>query len=289
MLFKQNIEPKHIYTKVNNQFASLFQLLTGKTYDLYFSSTSPQNLRLHLLNTDAKTVVSIYFSNPNRLDVFDDTKTYVTPKDAKKKPSFGISDTEKYKPLISDPVGTNYFDLDTKQLYVTVQGNRPVDIRMTPVIVMKFLIRSISENEFFGDQLVRNLALFLEVPASKVRIVSIVSESGSSGKRKKRSTNGGVKITTQIGNPPAATIVTNNTTSTNNSTNSSTTLSASDLSKISSKLANAQQLNTLNKAINYTVSNMVLTPAAAPVGNPAWNSQNTGQSFQIKVCLLFMN
>lgn len=252
---------------------------------MYFSSTPPQKLRLHLLNTYAKITASIYFSNPNRLDVYVDTQTYVPPKDKKDKTSFGISNLGKYKPLPSDPDGTNYFDQDTKQLYVTIQGDRPVDIRMIPVIVIKFSLSSITERMFFGKQLIRNLALFLEVPASKVRIVSIDNESSSSGSRKKRSTNSGLTVTIQIGEPPVTNITANGT---SNVTNSSSTLSTGDLSRISSQIVNAQQLNTLGQAINYSISNMLLTPAVVPVNDLAWTAQNTATSFTVKVSMFLL-
>ncbi|CAH1789075.1 unnamed protein product, partial [Owenia fusiformis] len=47
---------------------------TGKHYDLYFTSTSPQNLRLHLLNAvESQTVsVAIFYKAPYRLDLYVD-------------------------------------------------------------------------------------------------------------------------------------------------------------------------------------------------------------------------
>lgn len=49
---------------------------TGTNYSLYFTSNEPQNLRLHLLNSDPTDVirVGIFYQRPQRQDVYKEGK-----------------------------------------------------------------------------------------------------------------------------------------------------------------------------------------------------------------------
>lgn len=55
---------------------SLFPAIVAlnKSYEIYFTGTTPQDLRLHLLNTEADegVLVGIWYASPMRLDVFID-------------------------------------------------------------------------------------------------------------------------------------------------------------------------------------------------------------------------
>lgn len=96
-------------------------------------------------------------------------------------------------------LGTNYFDQDFKMLKVLVRGSEPVEIRTSPVLVLAFELPAMTEDEFFGDNLVQNLALFLKVPADMIRITSIIREDGGLRRRKRSS---GLKVEIEISKPP---------------------------------------------------------------------------------------
>lgn len=52
-------------------------------------------------------------------------------------------------------------------MYVAVSGLSPVDIKMTDLIMLTFDL-VMTEDEFFGEQIVNNLAIFFGVPDDKV-------------------------------------------------------------------------------------------------------------------------
>lgn len=96
-------------------------------------------------------------------------------------------------------MGTNYFDQEFKMLKVLVRGSNPVEIRTAPVIFVSFELPTMTEDEFFGDNLVRNLAAFLKVPANMIRVTNIIREDGGARRRKRSS---GLKVELEIKKPP---------------------------------------------------------------------------------------
>lgn len=103
--------------------------------------------------------------------------------------------------------GTNFFDQDYKMLQVLLQGSTPIEIRTSPVLVVAFGLPFMTEDQFFGDNLINNLAKFLKVPPNMMRITKIIRESA---RRRKRST--GLSVEVAITKPPVQ--------QTSNSTNS---------------------------------------------------------------------
>ena len=94
------------------------------------------------------------------------------------------------------PSGASYFDIDTKTLYVQVKGPGLIDIKMRPVVILAFGLPEMTEEEFFGKDLLKNLIIFLKVDPAKVRIAG-VRRIGQS-RRRKRGT-GGIQVTIEIG------------------------------------------------------------------------------------------
>lgn len=105
----------------------------------------------------------------------------------------------QYVPEMNATLGTNFFDQDFKMLKVLVRGSEPVEIRTSPVLVLAFELPAMTEDEFFGDSLVQNLAIFLKVPADMIRITSIIREDGGARRRKRSS---GLKVEIEISKPP---------------------------------------------------------------------------------------
>ncbi|KAG7233110.1 hypothetical protein INR49_007463 [Caranx melampygus] len=169
---------------------SLFHsiIATGRSFDVFFTSVSPQKLRLMMLNAERlrlSVLVSIFYSNPQRLDVYVNNKLSLRRMQIR-------SSAQRSQ-------GTNFFDQDFKMLKVLVRGSEPVEIRTSPVLVLAFNLPAMTEDEFFGDNLVQNLATFLKVPPNMIRITNIVREDGGA-RRRKRST--GLKVEVEIKKPP---------------------------------------------------------------------------------------
>lgn len=182
----------HGYTCQERISTFYTMVATGKTYDVHFTSTNPQQMRLHLLNAidTQKLVVGIFYSNPQRLDIYYNGR-YVMPTNGKLNEEGDFiwenEPNKDYMPKLSSSIyGENYFDRDLSTLYILVRGAIPVDIVTTPVIVVSFGVPAVSVNEFFGENLINNLVAFLGVKKSQIRIVDIIAEDSV---RRRRSTH----------------------------------------------------------------------------------------------------
>ncbi|KAH3704513.1 hypothetical protein DPMN_079569 [Dreissena polymorpha] len=103
--------------------------------------------------------------------------------------------------MVQNATGTNFFDKDTGIFTFIIKGGVTIDVKTSKSIIISFGIQAMTPEEFFGDNLVENIASFLNIPLTKVRIVSVVSASAS-GKRKRRSSEG-VEVTIEIADEPA--------------------------------------------------------------------------------------
>lgn len=86
-------------------------------------------------------------------------------------------------------------------LNILLRGSEPVQIRTSPVLFLAFNLPAMTEAEFFGAKLITNLALFLKIPANKIRITNIVREGTNA--RRRRST--GLTVQVEIREPPVQT------------------------------------------------------------------------------------
>lgn len=84
-------------------------------------------------------------------------------------------------------------------LKVLVRGSQPVEVRTSPLLVIAFELPAMTEDEFFGENLVQNLATFLKIPPDMIRITQIIPENAGA-RRRKRST--GLKVEVEIKKPP---------------------------------------------------------------------------------------
>lgn len=197
-----------------------YMYFTGKDYLLHYTSTSPQNSRFFLLNakdTDC-IVLSVWYSQPWRLDVYHD-KVYVKPENVRfvnpgnryiiDPPPVGQPDF--FKPNVTgcqDVAGASYFDRDSGILTFNIRGSKPIEIKTVDVIIVSFQFPAMKETEFYGENIVMNIAAFCDIDPSRVRITNIVRETPSVGRRKKRSTSGDITgFSVEIGNPPTTGLV----------------------------------------------------------------------------------
>ncbi|XP_068431576.1 PKHD1 like 1, tandem duplicate 1 [Clinocottus analis] len=248
---------------------SLFHgiVAVGRSFDVFFSSVSPQKLRLMMLNAapSESVVVSVFYSKPQRLDVYVGDKL-IAPNNAKwnsdntdytlQKPS----SPGQYDPQMNATMGNNYFDRDYKMLRVLVRGSQPVEIRTAPVLVISFDLPAMTEEEFFGDGLIKNLAAFLKVPANMIRITNIIRENGDA-RRRKRST--GLKVEVEIKKPPVQ--------QTSNATNDEEDFAL--LKNIADDLGQAAVSGNLSRSIGFNVSSMGIIPPPPPSSDPSWKNE----------------
>uniref|UniRef100_A0A673UX60 Fibrocystin-L n=1 Tax=Suricata suricatta TaxID=37032 RepID=A0A673UX60_SURSU len=241
---------------------SLFHSIVAlnKSYEVYFTGTSPQNLRLMLLNVDRKkaVVVGIFFPTRQRLDVYVNN-TLVCPQNTVWNPQKKHCElkrhlyTEQFLPNLNSTVlGENYFDRTYQMLYLLIKGTIPVEIHTTAVIFVSFQLPAVTEEEFYSSHnLVRNLALFLKIPSDKIRVSKIIQGKSL---RRKRST--GLTVELEIGDP-APQFRSNDTTG---------HMQLSELQKIAGSLGQAIISGKGSSILGFNISSMSITN---PIPNPS--------------------
>ncbi|XP_066271366.1 fibrocystin-L-like [Branchiostoma lanceolatum] len=184
---------------------STFWTVVGmaRHYDLYFTGTSPQNLRLRILHvrSDQSMRLGIFYANPQRLDIYAGGR-YIMPEngaynDAGQLIALEPETEGQYYPAIDGANGANFFDRSWQTQYVTIKGSEAVDIKTTPVLFVTFGVPAVTIDNFFDVNLRANLAAFLNIPASKIRVVNVVREDSG---RKKRA--GMTDVDVEITDPP---------------------------------------------------------------------------------------
>ena len=185
---------------------------TNQEYEVYFTGTNPQSMRLHLLKAvdTQKLVVGIWYSNPQRLDVYANG-LYILPNNG------GYNDKgefiwendlphEEYKPsLESNVYGENYYSRELQTLYIMVRGDVPVDIRTAPVVMVTFGVPATHLDDFYEEDLVDNLVGYLGIDESQIRVVDVIAED--SERRRRRSVGEGeFEVGIEIGEGPAPVI-----------------------------------------------------------------------------------
>jgi hypothetical protein len=108
----------------------------------------------------------------------------------------------EYEPQLANGTGTNYYDKDRGEITFIIMGPEQIDIKSADTIIVSFGIPALTVADFYGDNLVENLAAFLNIPLTKVRIMNVVSAAGN-GRRKRRSSNG-ITVEVEIGDEPAS-------------------------------------------------------------------------------------
>uniref|UniRef100_A0A8C4XEU0 PKHD1 like 1 n=1 Tax=Erpetoichthys calabaricus TaxID=27687 RepID=A0A8C4XEU0_ERPCA len=226
---------------------------TNKSFSVYFTSTSPQSLRLMLLNADnSKAVrVAIFYSNPQRLDVYTNDLLVAPTNEA-----LVYVLNNKFVPQMNSTIsGSNYFDSDYKMLNVLVRGPTPIVVRTSPLLFISFNMPFMTVDEFFGPNLIKNLAAFLKIPASKLRITKIVRASS----RRKRAT--GVTVEVQIAEPPSQQAT---------QTPTAGQLQVQDLVKIADTIGQLAIAGDLSSAVGYNVTSVSITSPPPSPSDPAW-------------------
>ena len=72
---------------------------------------------------------------------------------------------------------------ETDMLCLITCSTSPITVKVTPVVLLKLGLPSIQEEDFFGSNVVENIALVLGISPSQVRIVEAVPESSRRRRR----------------------------------------------------------------------------------------------------------
>jgi hypothetical protein len=140
----------------------------------------------------------------------------------------------------------------------------------------------VTEDDFFEENLVRNLAALLGIPSNKIRVMNIVS---AGGKRRRRS-NGVGFINMQIGDPPAEKIEEETPSATSSPqagitaspTQAPSKTSFEELQKISNSFVQAAQTGALSSSLGISVDVVkVKEPEPEPV-DPTGGKRATNDS-----------
>ncbi|CAH1775752.1 unnamed protein product [Owenia fusiformis] len=268
-----------------------------KNYEMYFTGTNPQKLRLHLLNTNSSSavVVGIWYATPQRLDVYRNN-LFIWPTNSKLKDGkFKLIAKDPLKPnnqfvpdLSSQVSGLNWMDSDLQTLYVLVRGPDPIEIRTMPVVVFSVDVPPVPLNKFYEKNTIRNIALLLKIPEDRIRFVNVVRET----RFKRSGTLNAMTIKLEIGDPPSPTINTppeDNNYSTEGSYNeyagigNQVAMTYDQLKDIAATLTESAQTGKLAENLGQTVYAVTITdplpPAVDPTGGVRATNGTGGSPF----------
>ncbi|XP_061168814.1 fibrocystin-L-like [Saccostrea echinata] len=253
---------------------STFQAIvaTEKEFLLHYTSVSPQKSRFFLLDAKPNDCISlsIWYSQPWRLDVYHNGE-FIMPPNARyagidkryvvDPPPIGQPDF--YKPNVTgcqQKSGLSYFNRDSGIITLLIKGPDPVEIITVKTVMVSFQIPAMPADEFYGDRIVMNLASFLNIDASRVRITNIVRETSSSRGRRKRSTDVVTGVEIEISNPPSQEV---------NSTADAGDLSSGELQNITTTIVNEVQLGTTLRSLVNITGASISEPPPDPT-DPNW-------------------
>lgn len=227
-------------------------LVAKRSYDIYLTGSAPIDLRFRILNADPSYRVRLSMDYPvaNRIDLYVNGE-FVAPTNAYYKNGNMIlqdptNNLATLMPTYDSASGTNLFVKQNQKIYFSIHGGDYIDLVVSPVVYVRFGFPAITLEDFFQpDNLVKNLAAYLDVPESKIRTVQIVRAN-----RRKRLADTLIYVNVYIyDNAPVAL---NNTDSFTNTTALLKYLEASILNKY---MTGALQAN-LSNSLNVTLASM---------------------------------
>ncbi|KAI8520669.1 hypothetical protein Bbelb_004230 [Branchiostoma belcheri] len=185
---------------------STFQavVVPGEDYLVHYTGVSPRESRYFMPDAeeDDTLLLGLFFSNPERLDVYADG-VFVEPKNSVGDGSGSVRPGLHY-PTHQDEAGANFMNIEEQTLYFLIKGSSPIDITTSDVLTIAFGLPPITVEDFFGERLAENLALFLDIPPGKIRRVDVMREDELLVRRRRAAA--GVTVSLQIGDEPSATL-----------------------------------------------------------------------------------
>ena len=147
------------------------------------------------LRWGGRLLVSIFYSNPERLDVYWNRRR-VLPLEHWL-PSANSYNFTMRKPTIHDPCGSNAFAAWENKIYVVLCGGVPgVEIKTVQKVVLSLGITVPTEDFFDSQYLVRNLASLFGIPTNRMRVPKIVA--GSTRRRLDGTSSAGLDVDLEV-------------------------------------------------------------------------------------------
>ena len=167
------------------RISTFLALITAnRSYDIYLSSTPPNQLRFRIINADSsfKVRLSMYYSTPQRIDIYKDGSFFPPTNADYSTGSMTTVDPSKnlpsYMPSFLNASGTNLFVKPNRQAYFAIDGSSVIDLKIAPLLYVRFGFPAVTPDSFFNKAtLIGNIALLLGISPSKIKSVNIVSES----------------------------------------------------------------------------------------------------------------
>ena len=188
------------------------------------------------------------------------------------------NNTAAYMPsATASESGSNLFI--NKQMYFAMCASDVVELRIAPVLSLEFDVPPITLETFFNpEQIVKNFALLLGIPESKIRYVNIVRDTttNTNKRRRRRAAGDFVKISLTIFEDPV--VMLNDSSSFDLVNNQQSELGAS----LVNKFATGQLQQEADLLFNGTASllSMGIRP---PLADPNATTVEIGQISKIKV------
>ena len=165
---------------------------SNRSYDIYLTSTPPKQLRFRIIQATRffKLMLSMKYTVPNNINVYSGP-SLMQPKNAYNS-TYGkmllkdpMGNLSAYMPSLNDPVGSNYRNSTTKQIFFIIDSSTSyIDLAIAKEIYVTFNIPATTASEFFNPlYLIANIAYLLNVPPSMIIKAKIVSASGVNYKR----------------------------------------------------------------------------------------------------------
>lgn len=189
-------------------------LISDKDYLLHYTGTSPQQSRFMMLDVNENDCIqlSIWYAQPWRLDVYHDDQ-YILPANARHVGDVGtivydpppVGEPDKFKPsaaTCADVSGSNFYDREAGVLTILIKGPKPVRIVTVDSVIVSLQFPPMSLEEFFGENIIMNLAAFLDIDPKFVRITDITRESTGDKRRRRAVDENIVGATIEVSNPP---------------------------------------------------------------------------------------
>lgn len=158
----------------------------GLEYDLALTATAPTIMALHFFSPSASeaVLVHLFVSLPNRIKVFVggvEVPPLAQPSDPGAPPNL---------PTLADPAGTHVFDPNNKVLHLVMRGGGAAGdhayniVRTSSIAVDMSITLDVDAENFYGDDLIHNLAALLGIDPSRIKLVGVdLSRPDDTGRR----------------------------------------------------------------------------------------------------------
>ncbi|CBY40006.1 unnamed protein product [Oikopleura dioica] len=170
----------------------------GQDYDYYFSSTTPLKAKWYFADApaDCKILVKFYSKRPNRMNFFMDGELSLATNAVLMGDSISWSKPDpSFFPGLTDSIyshgGANYHDRNNQLFYMILSGGSNYDLEVVSTLVLELgVMTEVTEDEFYDNgNLAANIAALLGIDPSKIRLMNVISETGSQ-RRKRRAALG---------------------------------------------------------------------------------------------------